>query len=124
MAIVCPNCSREFDITLFQFGKAVRCDCGRLIDPLDWWLGPDRPGESAGLKEEKKLRELKTLVDKICFLIVSTEYQRADVKIETAKAKRRCEELFPGKGYLFDLIYGSRFRRLWSQFRGGTLDDT
>jgi hypothetical protein len=122
MAIVCPDCSREFDITLFQFGKTVVCDCGRVIDPLDWWLGPDRPDEKARLEEERKLQELRTIVDRVCFFIVSTDYQAADVRIEAANARRRCEELFPGKSDLFDLIYGSRFKRLWSQFRGGTLD--
>jgi hypothetical protein len=122
MAIICPDCSREFDITLFQFGRPVVCDCGRLIDPLDWWLGPDRPKESARVREERKLQELKTLVDRICFLIVSTDYEAADVRIEAANARRRCEQLFPGKGHIFDLIYGSRFRRLWCQFREGALD--
>jgi hypothetical protein len=123
MAIVCPNCSQEFDITLFQFGKPLVCDCGRWIDPLDWWLGPGASLEKAKLLEEKKLRELKILADRICFLIVSSDYRAADVKIEAANAKRRCEELFPGKGDVFDLVYGSRFKRLWSQFRGGSLDD-
>jgi hypothetical protein len=123
MAIVCPDCSREFDITLFQFGRALVCDCGRVIDPLDWWLGPGPAGEGARQEEERKLRELKTIVDRVCFFIVSTDYQAADVKIEASNARRRCEELFPGKGHLFDLIYGSRFKRLWSQFRSGSLDD-
>lgn len=120
MAIICPNCSRQFDVTLFQFGKPLRCECGLLIDPLNWWLGPDVETERA--KEEAKLGELKRLADRICFYIVSTDYQAPDIKIEASKAKRRCEELFPGKSSLFDLIYGSRFRRLWNQFRGGTLD--
>lgn len=123
MAIVCPDCSREFDITLFQFGRPMVCDCGRLIDPLDWWLGPDRSAARARLREERKLQELKTLVDRICFFIVSTDYQAADIKIEAANAKRRCEQLFPGKSHIFDMIYGSRFKRLWSQFRGGVLED-
>ena len=120
MAIICPNCSRQFDVTLFQFGKPVRCDCGFLIDPLNWWLGPDIDAER--VKEERKLGELQRLVDKICFYIVSTDYPPVDIKIEASKARRRCEELFPGKSHLFDLIYASRFKRLWSQFRGGTLD--
>jgi hypothetical protein len=120
MAIICPSCSRQFDVTLFQFGKPIRCDCGTLIDPLQWWLGPD---VEAGRDEERKLGELKRLVDKVCFYIVCTDYEAVDIKIEAGRAKRRCEELFPGKSYLFDMIYASRFRRLWRQFRGGTLDE-
>jgi hypothetical protein len=121
MAITCPNCSRQFDVTLFQFGKPVRCDCGALIDPLRWWLGPDVEAERE--REERALGEMRRLVDRVCFYIVCTDYAAVDVKIEAAGAKRRCEELFPGKSHLFDMIYGSRFRRLWSQFRGGKLDE-
>ncbi|MCM8778838.1 MAG: hypothetical protein NC898_04895 [Candidatus Omnitrophica bacterium] len=32
MAVVCKICGREYDITLFEFGRRVRCDCGNLID--------------------------------------------------------------------------------------------
>lgn len=28
MAIVCPACGREYDISLFQFGRTLHCDCG------------------------------------------------------------------------------------------------
>jgi hypothetical protein len=28
MAITCPRCGAGFDVTLFQFGRGVRCDCG------------------------------------------------------------------------------------------------
>lgn len=28
MAIVCSNCGRQYDVTLFQFGKTINCACG------------------------------------------------------------------------------------------------
>ena len=28
MSIPCPGCGHEYDVTLFQFGRTVRCDCG------------------------------------------------------------------------------------------------
>ena len=31
MAITCPTCGAEFDVTLFQFGNRVRCDCGTEV---------------------------------------------------------------------------------------------
>ena len=31
MAITCPNCGADFDATLFQFGRTVRCDCGAEV---------------------------------------------------------------------------------------------
>lgn len=32
MAITCPRCGKQYDVTLFQFGKSVRCDCGQTVD--------------------------------------------------------------------------------------------
>ena len=31
MAITCPRCGAEFDVTLFQFGHRVRCHCGAEV---------------------------------------------------------------------------------------------
>jgi putative protease len=32
MAITCPRCGAGFDVTLFQFGHRVRCECGAWVD--------------------------------------------------------------------------------------------
>ena len=32
MAITCPRCGTGFDVTLFQFGHRVLCDCGSWVD--------------------------------------------------------------------------------------------
>jgi len=31
MAIICPKCKRQYDVTLFEFGNTVKCDCGARI---------------------------------------------------------------------------------------------
>lgn len=31
MAITCPSCGAQFDVTLFQFGRTVLCDCGECV---------------------------------------------------------------------------------------------
>ncbi|MDX1568118.1 MAG: Mut7-C RNAse domain-containing protein, partial [Longimicrobiales bacterium] len=31
MAIRCPGCGREYDITLFQFGRTIHCTCGKRV---------------------------------------------------------------------------------------------
>jgi len=31
MAIRCPQCKKEYDITLFEFDKNIICDCGYEI---------------------------------------------------------------------------------------------
>jgi hypothetical protein len=33
MAIICPRCKSQYDITLFQFGRTLKCDCGYSINP-------------------------------------------------------------------------------------------
>ena len=32
MAITCPRCRAGYDVTLFQFGHRLRCDCGAWVD--------------------------------------------------------------------------------------------
>lgn len=32
MAIQCPRCRRQYDVTLFEYGRTLRCDCGERID--------------------------------------------------------------------------------------------
>ncbi|MFW6107849.1 MAG: histidine phosphatase family protein [bacterium] len=31
MAVVCTRCGRQYDVTLFQFGRTVRCECGEIL---------------------------------------------------------------------------------------------
>ncbi|GEM_PF-3065544 len=39
MGIACPGCGRQYDVTLFQFGRTVRCACGHLVSAQ----APHRP---------------------------------------------------------------------------------
>jgi len=32
LAISCPKCGRQYDVTLFQFGHSVYCVCGRQVE--------------------------------------------------------------------------------------------
>ncbi|MGQ9576868.1 MAG: hypothetical protein ACUVUC_16315 [Thermoguttaceae bacterium] len=49
MAITCPRCGAGFDVTLFQFGHGVQCDCGAWVHleaghlVLDWGQAKERP---------------------------------------------------------------------------------
>jgi DNA-directed RNA polymerase subunit RPC12/RpoP len=31
MSLSCPNCGRQFDVTLFEFGRHVVCECGEVV---------------------------------------------------------------------------------------------
>ena len=39
MAIRCTRCGREYDVTLFQFGRTIHCTCGTRVD-LESRIGP------------------------------------------------------------------------------------
>jgi hypothetical protein len=32
MAIRCRECGREYDVTLFEFGRTITCECGAEVD--------------------------------------------------------------------------------------------
>lgn len=113
-------CKREYDVTLFEFGRDIVCECGNrlglkhqeVINQLEELC------KAYDLElEEEKLSEIKRAQDKIAFLIINTDYQKIDIEIEKAKFKELIKRLFPGKVHLYELIYEPRFNRLWKQFR-------
>ena len=34
MAVLCPQCGKGYDVTLFEFGQTLTCDCGAVVDPF------------------------------------------------------------------------------------------
>lgn len=73
-------------------------------------------------EQEAGYRRLQREADRICFLIVASDYPAVDIAIEIRKLREYALEEFPGRGRLFRMIYESRFRRLWRQFRPGAED--
>ena len=69
-------------------------------------------------REERRLAEIARAADQLSYLIVSTDCPRIDVDIQRANLRRRCKALFPDKMDVYEMVYESRFRRLWEQFRG------
>ena len=63
------------------------------------------------------MEELKRLADKVSMLILHTDLPEVDIEIEISKVRQRCQELFPDRLDLFDMIYTSRFHRLMQQWR-------
>jgi hypothetical protein len=68
--------------------------------------------KQALLAEEQKLRRLRRAMD-----IAATLLWQVDLTLEEARdvvnhAKHTALQLFPDKEETFDLIYGSRFRRI------------
>ena len=65
----------------------------------------------------KAQKEISDMADAVCRLILSSDYPDVDVAIEKEKVRARCEELFPDRMELYEMIYESRFQRLWEQWR-------
>jgi hypothetical protein len=68
-------------------------------------------------EHEELHRELQRRADRLCSLIVASDYPAIDVVIEIRKLRDFVEEHFPDRMDLFERIYESRFKRLWEQFR-------
>jgi len=67
--------------------------------------------------EDEAVRALQQQADRICEMIVSGEALQIDIEIQQASLRERVARTFPDKQALYQLIYESRFRRLWQQFR-------
>jgi hypothetical protein len=65
---------------------------------------------------EQAYRAFQRKVDRVCTLILfecpECEIQRARIELQS-----EAHRLFPDKARLYEIIYESRFRRLWNQFR-------
>jgi len=120
LAYICKNCGKQYDITLFQFGIKILCECGEIVDatePMEINLIDDDEEKILKKIEETKLRKLQRLVDRVCCLILISDYPEEDIEIEIEKVKEECLKLFPDKLYLYRMVYESRFKRLHNQFR-------
>ena len=61
--------------------------------------------------------DLKRKADRICFLIVASDYADVDIDIEIRNLRKWCARRLPECRYLFEIIYVNRFQRLREQFR-------
>jgi len=68
-------------------------------------------------EETRRLRAFQQEADALCRLILTTDLPWIDIEIQIEKLRQKCARLFPGKTELFEMIYVSRFLRLWEQWR-------
>jgi nucleoside-triphosphatase len=67
--------------------------------------------------EDAIVRQLQAQANRICEMIVSRDVPQVDIEIQQANLREAVVQAFPEKAALYHLIYESRFRRLWQQFR-------
>jgi len=75
-------------------------------------IGPRAANKEALLAEERKLRRLGRAMDLTAALLWRVNLTLEEAQDVVNHAKITALELFPDKEETFDLIYGSRFRRI------------
>jgi len=71
-------------------------------------------------REDRALADkIRRDADRISSMILYSDLPKVDIEIAIRNFRREVLGLFPDKEELFDNLYLSRFRRLWSQFRRG-----
>ncbi len=68
------------------------------------------------LNSEERVKRLKKIVDEACEKIKSGKLTPGEAKKEASLVRLRAESLIPEDMEKFDLIYGSRLKRLIQQF--------
>jgi len=63
-------------------------------------------------EESRCVRRLRIVVNLSLSLIAQGDLPYAEAQELAASARRLAEELFPGKGEVYDLVYRPKFRRL------------
>ncbi len=74
-----------------------------------------KPDKEALLAEETRLKRLRRIMDFTTALLWQADLTLSEAQKLIADAKEKTLELFPDKGATFDLVYGSRFRRILAE---------
>jgi hypothetical protein len=74
--------------------------------------------KEALLAEERKLRRLRRAMDVTATLLWQVDLTLEEARDVVSHAKHTALQLFPDKEETFDLIYGSRFRRILTEKYG------
>ena len=69
------------------------------------------------IARRERMQQLQRMADRVCTLILSSDLPAIDIAIEKSKVRQRCLDLYPYREWLYNMIYESRFDRLWQQFR-------
>lgn len=114
MAISCPKCGSQYDVTLFQFDRAVPCRCGWLVragEPQERRMAPPPRGRRRGGEAER----LRRRADGITWMILYSDLPSVDVEIAINDLREHVRRMLPDRLGLFDMVYVARWQRLRDQ---------
>jgi len=64
------------------------------------------------------MADLARRADRIVNLILHSDLPRVDIEIEIETFREACLRQYPDGEALFEMLYESRFRRIWEQWGG------
>jgi hypothetical protein len=67
-------------------------------------------------QHREALDELARESERIVNLILHTSMPHVDIEIQIENFREECLRRYPGSDALFEMVYASRFRRIWEQF--------
>ncbi len=117
MAIRCPKCGMKYDVAKLDEDKELKCPCGFKLDLSLIETADDFLRYCEGAAEHKKAREIQHDAQMICQMILDEGCQAIDIEIAKSRLEEKVKNLFPDKMETYRMIYESRFKRLWDQFR-------
>lgn len=63
-------------------------------------------------QEDRKIRHLRQMIDFTSILIIQSDMDLEEAWRHVAALRELALRLFPGKSEVFDMVYGSRLKRL------------
>jgi len=117
MPIHCPQCGKQHDVVQFEGNRRVQCSCGFFLDVMLLETVDDFVRYFENEDERKKAQEIQKDAATICRMILNKHCQKVDIDIAKEKLEEKVLRLFPDKMVVYQMVYESRFNRLWEQFR-------
>lgn len=117
MPLRCPQCGKQHDVLELEAVQNIICSCGRKLDLSLVASIEDFLRYFENEEEREKALTIQEDAQNICRMILNDDCPEVDIEIEKRKLREKVENLFPEKLLAYQLIYESRFKRLWDQFR-------
>ena len=117
MAIRCPQCGAEYDVAKFEEDQKISCHCGFKLDLSLIETTEDFLRYCEGNDEHQKAKEIQRDAQLICRMILDHHSAAIDIELARTRLETKVSTFFPDKIETYRMIYESRFKRLWEQFR-------
>ncbi|RME70375.1 MAG: hypothetical protein D6776_11780 [Planctomycetota bacterium] len=112
--VFCPRCETAHERCHHAATEVIVCDCGHRFR-----LRPSRRARRLARTDRARaaLRQLGRRADRLCRLILDSRASEIEIAMERHRLRAFAQRLFPERMELYDMVFESRFERLYEQFR-------